>query len=369
MSKSVPFFNYPYLYGSDSDNLHKIISDVCKRGAFILQRENEEFERSLAQYTGAKFALGVSDGTEAITIALNAAGLKPGDEVIFCSHTFIATASAIHYAGGMPVPVECGSDRLIDPRSAEAAITSKTRAIVPTQLNGRVCDMDALISIAEKYNLFIVEDAAQALGAKYKDRSAGTFGAAGTISFYPAKSLGCFGDGGAILTNDTKMYQKMKLLRDHGRDENGEIVVWGYNARLDNLQAAILDYKLKSFPRVIDRRRQLAARYHRNLNQLAQVTLPPTSYDDGVHFDTYQNYEIDADRRDELQLYLKEKGVGTIKQWGGKAVHQFSKLGFNISLPFTERFFTRCMMLPLNMSLSDDDIDYVSECIHNFYRN
>lgn len=364
---NIPYFDYRYLWSSDQKGLRPIIEEICAKGAFILQREVEEFENNLSKFSGSKYALGVADGTVAITMALIASGLNAGDEVIFCSHTFIATAAAIHHAGGVPVPVECREDHLIDPESIKRAITKRTKAIVPTQLNGRVCDMDALMQIAEDNNLFIVEDAAQALGAKYKGRCAGTFGRAGTISFYPAKSLGCFGDGGAILTNDENIYKKIRLLRDHGRDTNGEVLTWGFNSRLDNLQAAILNYKLKSFPEVIERRRALAHLYNSLLSDIADLKLPPLPTNGTDHFDTFQNYEIECDRRDDLKKFLADRGVGTLIQWSGWPVHQFRKLGFNSDLPFTDKLFKRCLMLPMNLSLSDNDIKYISEVIREFY--
>jgi dTDP-4-amino-4,6-dideoxygalactose transaminase len=364
--KSVPFFNYKFLWESDGQTLSRIFENVCSKGAFILQKELSEFELNLARFSGCKYALGVADGTEAITIALLAAGLQQGEEVIFCSHTFIATASAIHHAGGIPVPVECSQDRLIDFEKIESAITDKTAAIVPTQLNGRICNMDALQNIAERHDLFIVEDAAQALGAKYKGKCAGTFGKAATLSFYPAKSLGCLGDGGAILTNDGAMYEKMKLMRDHGRGTDGEVHLWGFNSRLDNLQAAVLDFKLKNFENVIKRRRRMAEIYDELLSGIKEIGRPPAP-DNGENFDTYQNYEVTAERRDDLRKHLTDNRVGTAVQWGGKAVHQFSKLGFAAKLPFTEKFFKECLLLPMNMSLSDDDVVYVSEQIRKFY--
>jgi dTDP-4-amino-4,6-dideoxygalactose transaminase len=195
----------------------------------------------LAQYVGAKYVLGMANATDALHLALRAAGIGSGDEVIFSSHTMVATPAAIHFAGATPVPVECGPDHLIDSVAVEAAITLRTKAILPTQLNGRVADMDALQSIASKHGLAIFEDAAQALGAKYKGRSAGTFGEAACVSFYPAKTLGCLGDGGCLITNSDRIYEQVGLLRDHGRDASGDVVLWGLNSRLDNLQAAILN--------------------------------------------------------------------------------------------------------------------------------
>lgn len=364
---SVPFFNYPDVFITNEERFMSIFQDVGRRGAFIMQKDLRDFEQHLAAYAGARHALGVANATDGLHIALRAAGIGPGDEVIFCSHTMVATAAAIHFAGATPVPVDCGPDHLMDPGAAAAAVTSRTRALMPTQLNGRTCDMDALEAIADRHGLLIIEDAAQALGSKFKGKQAGTFGIASAISFYPAKTLGCLGDGGAVLTNDDDMRHKMFLLRDHGRDESGEVVMWGLNTRLDNLQAAFLDYKLASYDGEIARRRAIAGLYHDLLSDVAELVLPPAPNSDPDHFDVFQNYEIEAVRRDDLKLYLKEHGVGTLIQWGGKAVHQFEKLGFGVSLPYTERMFTRCLMLPMNRSLIDDDVHYVCKIIRQFF--
>jgi len=366
--RNVPFFNYPYVFTSFEEEFLSIIQNVGCRGAFIMQQDLRDFEGHIAEYSGTKYALGVANATDGLHIALRAAGVGGEDEVIFCSHTMVATAAAIHYAGAVPVPAECGPDHLIDPGSVASLVTPKTRAIMPTQLNGRTCAMDALQVIADQHELLIIEDAAQALGSKYKGKMAGTFGLASAISFYPAKTLGCLGDGGVVLTNDDEMYEKLKLYRDHGRDEaTGDVVMWGLNTRLDNLQAAILDYKLKDYANEIARRREIAALYQEQLSEVKELVLPPAPDSDPDHYDIFQNYEIEAERRDELKTYLKEHGVGTLIQWGGKAVHQFKRLGFNVSLPYTERMFTRCLMLPMNRSLSDDDVAYVCAVIREFY--
>lgn len=365
--RSVPFFNYPYIFTEHEEDFTSIFQNVAQRGAFIAQQEMHDFEQHLATFTGARHALGFSNATDGLHIALRAAGIGPGDEVIFSSHTMVATAAAIHFAGATPVPVECGPDHLMDPAAAAAAVTSATRALMPTQLNGRTCNMDALQEIANKHDLLIIEDAAQALGSKFKSKQAGTFGAASAISFYPAKTLGCLGDGGAVLTNDDDMRHKMFLLRDHGRDENGEVVMWGLNTRLDNLQAAFLDYKLARYDQEISRRREIAALYQQLLGDVSELVLPPAPDSDPNHFDIFQNYEIEAERRDDLKAYLKEHGIGTLIQWGGKAVHQFEKLGFTVSLPYTERMFTRCLMLPMNRSLTDEDVSYVGQIVRQFY--
>ena len=365
--RSVPFFDYPHVFASHEEDFVSIFQDVGRRGAFIAQQDMRDFEQHLAAFTGARYALGFSNATDGLHVALRAAGIGRGDEVVFCSHTMVATAAAIHFAGATPVPVECGPDHLMDPVAAAAAITPRTRAMMPTQLNGRTCNMDALQAIADSHGLLIVEDAAQALGSKYKDRQAGTFGVASAISFYPAKNLGCLGDGGAVLTNDDVMHRKMFLLRDHGRDETGEVVMWGLNTRLDNLQAAILDFKLTHYDEAINHRRRIATLYQAQLGDLQELVLPPAPDSDPDHFDVFQNYEIEAECRDDLKAYLKERGIGTLVQWGGKAVHQFEKLGFKVSLPCTERMFTRCLMLPMNRSLSDDQVQYVCQMVREFY--
>jgi dTDP-4-amino-4,6-dideoxygalactose transaminase len=346
----------------------KIFVDVGRRGAFILQRELKEFERRLAGFLSARHAVGVANATDGLIIGLRAAGVQPGDEVIFCSHTMVATAAAIHFAGGVPVPVECGPDHLIDPAAVEAAITPRTRAILPTQLNGRTCDMDALSALARQHGLLIVEDAAQALGSRFKGRCAGTFGTAAAISFYPAKVLGCLGDGGAVIANDDAVFERVCQLRDHGRGHDGEIVSWGLNSRLDNMQAAILDLRLASYGQAMARRRQVASLYQQRLGDLEELRLPPAPDSDPDHFDIYQNYEIESEQRDALKQFLAERRIGTLIQWGGKAVHQWQGLGFIQILPFTERLIARMLMLPMNTSLTDDDVDYVCDSIRAFCR-
>jgi dTDP-4-amino-4,6-dideoxygalactose transaminase len=302
-------------------------------------------------------------------LLLKAGGIGSGDEVIFCSHTMVATASAIKFTGATPVPVEVGADHLIDVTSIEAAITPNTKAIMPTQLNGRVANMDAILEIADKHNLQVYEDSAQALGAKYKGQSAGSFGLGGCISFYPAKVLGCFGDGGAVLTNNEKIYNTIKLMRDHGRGDDGNVSVWGYNSRLDNLQAAILNYFFDDYETSIQRRRAIADLYNASLRGLDGVVLPPAVDSDMEHFDIFQNYEIEVPNRDELKKYLLSKGIGTLIQWGGKAVHEFKDLGFTQSMSFTENIMHSSLLLPLNMSITDDEIEFVCQSIKGFYND
>ncbi|MBW2003732.1 MAG: DegT/DnrJ/EryC1/StrS family aminotransferase [Deltaproteobacteria bacterium] len=346
------------------DTLH----DVMSRGAYILQRDLEEFEENIKKLIGVKHVLGVADGTNALMLALRAANIGLGDEVIMSSHTYVATAASAHFVGATPVLVECGADHMIDPESVERAVTNKTRVIMPTQLNGRTCDMDALQAIADKHGLIIIEDAAQALFSKFNGKCAGSFGLAGTFSFYPAKVLGCFGDGGAVVTNDDEIAERVALFRDHGRNEEGEVVTWGTNSRLDNIQAAILNMKLTTCKKDIERRREIASMYDQALRKIDNLILPPAPDEDEKHYDVYQNYELESGHRDELKSFLAERGVGTIIQWGGKAVHQFKGLGFdNMRLPVVEKMTSRFLMLPMHTALTDEDVKYVCDCVKDFY--
>lgn len=365
----IPFFDYPALFESNKDEYIQIFKDICMRGAFIMQKEVSEFENNLSKYVNSKYAVGVGNATDGLELCCQSIGLKSGDEVICSSHTMLATASSIIISGGTPVPVEIGDDGLIDPSAIEDAINPRTVGIMPTQLNGRTCNMDKIMQIADKNHLFVIEDAAQALGSRFRGKYAGTFGNSSAISFYPAKTLGCFGDAGAVLTNNDELYHKLYQLHDHGRDKNGEVKSWGRNSRLDNLQAAFLNFKFKSYDDVIKRRRDIAAQYDKELRDLEELILPPAPTKDGDNFDVYQNYEIQANERDRLKKYLSDKGIGTLIQWGGKGIHQWQNLGFSITLPKVEKFFEKCLMLPMNMFVTDKEIKYICDNLKKFYRN
>jgi dTDP-4-amino-4,6-dideoxygalactose transaminase len=366
--RRVPFFNYRALFAAQEREITDAVVDVMRRGAYILQQDLADFEAQLRKYLGITHAFGVADGTNALILALRAAGIRPGDEVIVPSHTYVASAASIHFVEAKPVLVECGSDHLIDPEDAKRAITARTRAIMPVQLNGRTAEMDAIMSIAREHDMKVIEDAAQGLGSRFRGRFAGTFGDAGTFSFYPAKLLGCFGDGGAVVTNDDAIGEQLSLLRDHGRDSRGEVVAWGTNSRLDNLQAAILNVKFRTFAADLEKRRRLAGLYDEGLCDLPDLLLPPAPGADADHYDVYQNYEIEAEGRDALKKHLEACGVGTIIQFGGKSVHQCEGLGLvNYTLPRTELLYRRALLLPMNTSLSDQDVEYVVACVREFY--
>lgn len=372
MTTKVPFFDWATFYNERGDDFARIMNDTLSRGGFILQKDVEEFEQNLAKYVGAKYAVGVSDGTNAILLGLRASGIKQGDEVIIAGHSFIAAAQSIHFAGGTPVPVEIDEDDwLVSPEAIEAAITPRTRAIMPVHVNGRICKMDRIIEIAERHGLDVFEDSAQAMGAKLDGHGAGTMGRWGTFSFYPSKTLGCFGDAGGFVTNDPVIYERVRAMRNHGANKEKSIPVdvdiWGTNSRLDNVHAAILNYKLGYYDEVIARRREIAQRYHEALKNIEGMRLPPAPNADPRYFDIYQNYEFCHPERDKIRAHLLENKIGTIVQWGGFGIHQLGGLGMKRDLPKTDRFFRESMLLPLNHILTDEQVDYTIAALGAFF--
>jgi dTDP-4-amino-4,6-dideoxygalactose transaminase len=367
--RHVPFFEYSRLYADNKSEIYKVLEDVGTRGAYIMQKDLENFEKTLASFVGSKYAIGVANATDGLELGWVALGLQKNDEVIISAHTMLATASAIITAGGIPVPVDIGYDNLIDSEAVEAAINDRTFGISPTQLNGRTCNMEKVLKIATRHKLAVVEDAAQALGSTFKNKKAGSFGDIASFSFYPAKVLGSLGDGGAVTTSRKDLFETMYQLHDHGRDTSGEVIRWGRNSRLDNLQAAILNLGFENYHFVIERRRQIASQYDERLRHLEQLILPPAPETDSDHFDVYQNYELQAENRDLLRNHLSKNGIGTLIQWGGKAVHQWENLNFKCRLPNVERFFEKCLMLPMNYFISNDDVDYVCDKIVDFYEH
>ena len=368
----VPFFDWKALYAERAEEYRRIIDETASAGGFILQAAVDAFEAALAAYLGVRHAIGLSDCTNAMLLGLRASGLKPGDEVIMPGHGFIAAAQSIHFAGGAVVPVELKDrDWLIDPDAIRAAITPYTRAIMAVHVNGRVCDMAAIRAIADDRGLLVVEDAAQALGATIDGVPAGRFGQWGAFSFYPSKTLGCFGDAGALVTDDDAIAERVRAMRNHGAGPDkiipADCAIWGTNARIDNLHAAILTYKLGWYDQAIARRRAIAARYHDAFNGIAELDLPPSPDADPTRFDVFQNYEMCCDRRDKLRVHLTNLGIGTIVQWGGTGIHQFRNLGLERLLPRTDRFFARSLLIPMNHLLSDAQVGRVIDGVRGFF--
>jgi len=370
MNWKVQYIDYPKHFKKMEREFMDAIHTILSRGDLILRQQLRDFEANLARFIGTQHAVGVSNCTDALHLSLRAVGVGPGDEVITVSHTFVATVEVIIHVGAKPILIDIAEDHNMNIELIESAITPKTKAIIPVHLNGRLCDMEKIMGIAKKHNLVVIEDSAQALGASFKGTKGGAFGDIGCFSFYPAKLLGAFGDAGAVVTNSKDIADKIRLLRDHGRGKGGEIEVWGFNCRLDNLQAAILDLKLEKIPEWIIRRRKIANIYHQGLSGILQLKLPPPPVDNGAYFDVFQNYEIEAEKRDELKFYLMDKGIETMLSWSGKGVHQFKPLGLtHFKLPRTEKTFERVLMLPMYPELTNEKVEYVIDVIKSFYKD
>ena len=368
MNHKIPFYDYTFNYKNNSSSLKEIFNKVCLKGAYILQDELLKFENEIKNYTKAKYVLGVGNATDAMQMFLMCSNLKKNSEIIISSHTMVATASAVYFAGYKPVPVAFGDDLLIDPKSIIKSITPKTKGLLITHLNGRTCNMDEIMKICKKYKLELFEDAAQALGSKYKGKYAGTFGLASTISLYPAKILGCFGDGGLILTNNKKLFSKLHKIRSHGINEKTKkIDHWGFNSRLDNLQAAFLSFFFKKHNENINRRRNLAKIYHKELSGLKTIKLPPAC-ENKINYDIFQNYEIICEKRNKLKSFLDKKGIGTLIQWNGVKTNSLSLPNINKKKLISDSNFNKLLLLPMNISLKDSDVKTVCNEIKKFYK-
>lgn len=366
MGYKVPFVDPRTHYLRLKPEIDAAIIDCLSKGDLIYRQQLRAFEEKLASFVGVQYAVGVNSGYHALHFALLGAGIGPGDEVITVAHTFVATVSAIIHCGAQPVLVDVSEDYNIDPDHVERAITARTKAILPVHLNGRVCEMDRIIAIAERYDLAVLEDAAQTLGATYKGQQAGSFGVAGCFSFYPFKVLGGFGDGGAVTTNNPHIARIASLLRYNGEDrETGEYHHHGYTALLDNVQAAVLDVKLRYLPQWIEHRRQIAARYRQGLKDIRELRLPHFTGDH--HFDIFQNYVIRTKERDRLREHLKGSGVETLVHWP-KPMWQHKGLGLeDPHLPETERICKEVISLPMSAETTPEHVDMTVQCIREFF--
>lgn len=357
-----------------ADEINQAVSRVLSSHWYILGPEVENFERSFAEYHGLAHAIGVASGTDAIELALRAADIGPGDEVITVAHTAVATVCAIDRAGATPILVDINPlDYTMDPAACRAAITSKTKAIIPVHLYGHPADLFALKSIADQHGLLLIEDCAQAHGARLGDRLVGTFGQMSAFSFYPTKNLGAYGDGGAIITDDSQFAQRLKRLRFYGQSERYRSTERGINSRLDELQAAILSVKLKYLDHHNDARRSSAEFYSRSLRgvntpRLRTTNGSPAGESPSIHH-VYHQYVIRHPHRDHLQQSLRRMDIESQIHYP-IPVHQqaaYADLGYaKGSLPVTERIANEILSLPMYPGLSIDELTTVTEAIGAF---
>ena len=373
--------------------LHEAFLRVLRSGHFILGPEVEKFERTLAEFTGAKHALGVSSGTDAILLALMALGIGPGDEVLCPSFTFFATAGCVSRVGATPVFVDsCPVCFNLDLNDAARRITPRTKAILPVHLFGQAAELDGILALAREHKLHVIEDAAQAMGATYRGRQVGTFGDFGTISFFPTKNLGALGDAGAVLVQDAALYQRAKILRMHGMEPKYHHALVGGNFRLDALQAAMLSVKLPHFNGYTDARRRNAARYTELLAKLpgvqiaraeecgcsattggstdgAQIILPVSYPHNGHIWNQYTLRVPGSGRRDALRAHLTSRGVGS-EIYYPLPLHEqacFAPLGWKPEdVPWAHRLAGEVLSLPIYPELPAEQLEQVCSVIGEF---
>ncbi len=368
MTYKVPFVDFPTQYRRLEGEILVAVKEVLGKGDYILRDQVQQFESGVASFLGVDYAVGVNSGTDALYLSLRVAGVGPGDEVITVAHTYVASIAVIVHCGATPVLIDVGEDFNMDVDQLEQAISPRSKAILPVHLNGRLCNMERVMGIASRYNLMVIEDAAQALGATFDGKKAGSFGLAGCFSFYPAKLLGAAGDAGLVATNDKELDKNVRLFRDHGRRTKDEFDCFGFNSRLDNLQAAILNVKFRYLPQWIERRRELAGMYHHGLSDLPYLKLPPLPQSQGRYFDVCQNYVIRAQQRDGLVEYLRECGVEILVS-NPIPVHHQKALGLShFHLPLTEQLAEEVVSLPMNAELSNEQVQFVIDSVRKFYK-
>lgn len=372
VERIIKFVEPSKVYRMIKNELDAAYFEVMSKGDLIDRGQLKSFEENLAKFVGTKYAVGLNSGYDALHMSLRASGIGTGDEVIVPAHTFVATCSAVVNVGATPVLVDVGKDFNIDCDKIEAAITQKTKAIIPVHLSGYMADMERVMAIAGKYNLTVVEDACQSLGSSMLDsrtgekRMAGAWGLTGCWSFYPFKILGGYGDGGAITTNDPDVALFATRMRYNGEDrDTGEYHGHGFTCLLDNMQAAFLDVKLRHLPSWIIRRKEIAERYRNALSDLPDLLLP--HYDDPRRDHVYQNYTLRSKQGNDFSEFMKANGVEVLTQFRKPYYrHEALKLE-DKGFPETEALSREVCSLPMNVEITDEEIDYVISVVRKFY--
>ncbi|MBL0709172.1 MAG: DegT/DnrJ/EryC1/StrS family aminotransferase [Sulfurimonas sp.] len=359
----INFIDLKAQYADYKSEIDKEVAEVLSTAQFIGGEKLNSLEENLATYTGAKYAIGCSSGTDALLLSLMALGIGQGDEVITTPFTFIATAEVIAFLGAKPVFVEIEEDSYnIDPTKIEALITPNTKAIMPVSLYGQCADMDAINEIAKKHKLPVIEDACQSFGATYKGKKSCNLSTIACTSFFPSKPLGAYGDGGAIFTNDKELEQKIRMLLNHGQNERYKHKFIGINGRLDAIQAAVLSVKLKHFDKEVKARNDIGTRYSKLLKD-TNVTTPKISKSSTSVF---AQYSIRVEDREEMIAKLSEQGIPTAVHYPVPLHLQecFSNLGYKEGdFPVSEKISTQIMSLPMSSYLRDEEQDYIIEAI------
>ena len=366
LARTIPFWNLPAQYKEEEAELLPAIRAVLERGDFVGGDAIRELETALAARIGAKHVVAVNSGTDALALGLAVLGVGPGDDVITPPNSFVASTATIVHAGANPVFADVRPDQNFDPNAVAAAITPRTKAIMPVHMTGRIADMEPLTALAKRHGLAIIEDAAQSFGSTYKGRPSGTFGDIGCFSAHPLKNMNGAGDAGYIATNSDTLAARLHRLRNHGLIDRETVSEWGFNSRMDTLQAAVLKVRLKNLDSVIERKRRIVARYRERLNA-THVFIPPCRQHE---FNTFVLFVAQVDRREALRAHLAGHGIGTAIHYPVPIHLQpaAAALGYKRGdFPAAEQQATRILSLPVHQFLNDDDVDYVSDCINQFY--
>ena len=361
----IPYVDLTYK-NKNKKELSVIFQKILSKGQFVGGEEIDIFEKKIAKICGTRYAVALNSGTDALTLALHLLGIKKGDEVITPPNSFIASTSVIVHLGAKPVFADVLNDQNIDPEKIQSVITDKTKAIMPVHLSGRMAQMDKIISIARKYKIPVIEDAAQSIGSKYKNKMSGSYGEFGCFSAHPLKNLNALGDSGYLTTNNFKHYKKIKSLSNHGMENRNIIKNFGYVSRMDNLQAAFLNYKLKKLNKIISKRRKNASIYFKELNR----NFVFFKEENKNEFNTYHTFVVQVKFRDQLKKYLFNKGIGTSIHYPVPIHLQpaakflgYKKGDFKV----TEMQSKKILTLPVNENLNLNQIKYICKCINQFY--
>lgn len=360
----VPFLDLKAHHAPLIEKFDRAIREVIESNAFAGGPFVEKFEEEFAAFCGSSYAIGVGNGTDALWLTLLALGIGEGDEVITVPNTFIATAEAIAYCKARPVFVDVDPDTFtMNPAELEKSVTERTKAIVPVHLFGQPADMDPILEFARARGLFVIEDAAQAHGAKYKGREAGTMGDAGCFSFYPGKNLGAFGEAGAVVTSDLELQKRIQVLRDHGQSRKYYHAVMGWNCRMDGIQAAVLSIKLRHLEQANLLRREHALRYNRAFAGIDELITPVEAH---YSQHVYHVYALRVQERDEVRRHLQEKGVGCAVHYPIPVHLQEAcrNLGYQEgAFPIAEKLAEEFLSLPMFPELTAEQIEYVACCV------
>jgi dTDP-4-amino-4,6-dideoxygalactose transaminase len=363
----IKFYDYESLY---EKKYSSDIIDNLKKGEFILGKEIFKLEDNLKKYLNVKDVIACGNATSALEIGLINLNLPKNSEIIVPSHTFIATINSIISAGCTPVVADINNSGLLDVKKVENYISKKTKAIICVNLNGMICEMRELVKICKKNKIYLIEESAQGFGAEYNNKKSGSFGIFSIFSFYPTKILGCYGDGGCLVTNSRKLGKRIRAYVNHGRI-NGLVKMNGTNSRLDNVQALILNKKLTKINRTIDHRKKLASNYYQELKDNKNVYFPFKSREKKNKYeDVFQNFEILVKKRNKLKSFLLKNNIETIIQWNGKPINKINlkKIKTNNSLIWTKRYFNECLCLPIGNHIKNTQIKRISLKINEFYK-